>query len=587
MKKILQKLKQFFLPPAGTPTPLRILPYAILGLLTVAVLAAGTAGWNYTNSSEFCGTACHTMPPEYSAYLISPHARVQCVECHIGRDVITTQFTRKAGDLRHVVLNLTKQYEYPIRAHQMRPARESCETCHFPEKFSDDSLREIKQYSYDENNTPQSLFLVMKTGGGTQRQGLGYGIHWHIENQVEYLATDPQEQEIPYVRVTDVDGNVTEYFDISSEYTSPEDIDASELVPMDCITCHNRITHNVSNPDEAVNQALTKELISNDLPYIKEQSVKLLRAEYPSKEQALASMDALAAFYVVNYPEIFEAQKDQIAQAVNTLQDIYDQSVFPEQQFDWDTHANNIGHQDSPGCFRCHDGEHLTQNEEAIRLECNICHAIPVIAGPGELTTEIEVARGPEPTSHTHTSWMALHGKAIDQTCATCHTPPDPSVDYTQLASKPPAGDYFCGNEACHSNTFTYAGFDSPSLQPILERQLEALLPPPTPAIELEEPTGDEPAEPAGPLTYANTFQGLFDNRCSVCHGESTPSGGLTVTNYVALLESGDSGAGIVPGDPQASQVIIRQSSGDHYAQFTDAELQAVIEWVAAGAPEN
>ncbi len=35
----------------------------------------------------------------------------------------------------------------------MRPARETCERCHFPEKFSDDSLRLIRRYEDDENNT--------------------------------------------------------------------------------------------------------------------------------------------------------------------------------------------------------------------------------------------------------------------------------------------------------------------------------------------------------------------------------------------------------------------------------------------------
>ena len=82
MKKILEKLKKFFFPPEGTPRWLRVLPYVILGLLTIVVLAGGNVVWEYTNSSVFCGTTCHTMPPEYNAYLVSPHARVQCVECH-------------------------------------------------------------------------------------------------------------------------------------------------------------------------------------------------------------------------------------------------------------------------------------------------------------------------------------------------------------------------------------------------------------------------------------------------------------------------------------------------------------------------
>jgi nitrate/TMAO reductase-like tetraheme cytochrome c subunit len=172
---MLNWLRRFFLSPAGAPLWLRLLPYGVLGVLTLVFLAGGAYAWEYTNSSEFCGTACHTMPPEYTAYLISPHARVACVECHIGRDFITTRITRKAGDIKHIFATAFETYEYPIRAKGLRPARETCERCHFPEKFSDDSLREIKLFEPDRYNTPTSIYLVLKTGGGSQRVGLGRG----------------------------------------------------------------------------------------------------------------------------------------------------------------------------------------------------------------------------------------------------------------------------------------------------------------------------------------------------------------------------------------------------------------------------
>ena len=173
MRRIWSAIKRFFFPPEGSHRLIRILPFGVLGALTLTVIAGSVYGWNYTNSPEFCGAACHTMPPEYNAYLRSPHARVQCVECHLGRAVVTTQFTRKAGDLRHVIRTVTEDYEFPIRAHEMRPARDSCERCHFPEKFSDDSLRQIHRYASDEANTEENMFLIMKTGGGTKREGLG------------------------------------------------------------------------------------------------------------------------------------------------------------------------------------------------------------------------------------------------------------------------------------------------------------------------------------------------------------------------------------------------------------------------------
>jgi nitrate/TMAO reductase-like tetraheme cytochrome c subunit len=146
MKQFTNKIIKFFFPPAGTPRWLRVLPYVLLGILTLIVLTGAAYAWDYTNSPPFCGETCHTMPPEYTAYMTSPHARIDCVDCHIGKGFIATRISRKAGDMRHVIATTFNTYEFPIRAHTMRPARETCELCHSPEKFSDDSLREIKRF---------------------------------------------------------------------------------------------------------------------------------------------------------------------------------------------------------------------------------------------------------------------------------------------------------------------------------------------------------------------------------------------------------------------------------------------------------
>jgi nitrate/TMAO reductase-like tetraheme cytochrome c subunit/mono/diheme cytochrome c family protein len=583
MKKFFQDLlatlKNFFFPPATATRARKILPYAIMGVLTLAVFVAGSYGWEYTNSAEFCGTSCHTMPPQYSAYLVSPHARVQCVECHIGRDAFASRFTRKAGDLRHVVLNITKQYEYPIQAHNMRPARETCETCHFPEKFSDDSLQELYFYRNNENNTAYNLYLIMRTGGGTAREGLGFGIHWHIENVIQYLPADDMEQEIPYIRVQNDDGSYTEYTDISSDLNF-DDVQEEELITMDCITCHNRITHRVPNPDEAISQALRKDLISDELPYVARESIALLTAEYSDKATALDRMNDLAYFYQDNYPDVYGSNYEDILQAIATLQDIYNQSVFPDQKVDWDSHPDNLGHQDDPGCFRCHDGKHFTEAGEAVRLECNICHSVPVVSGPTQLTTDIEVTSGPEPVSHTLTTWIALHGRVKDNSCKACHTTPAGVEDLSTLEGKPPADDSFCGNEACHSTVFTYAGFNDPALEPILTAQMEEIIAARPPVVEEDT----QPTE--GVLTYENGIQDLLDARCSACHGEGA-TGGLNVTTYDSLLAGGDTGPGVVPEDLDASLIYTRQTEDtDHYFQLTDDEIALVEEWILAGALE-
>ena len=186
MKRILQKIKTFFFPPEGTTTWARILPYALLGVLTLILLTGATYAWEYTNSPPFCGETCHTMPPEFTSYLTSPHARIDCVDCHIGKGFIATRITRKAGDAQHIISLAFKDYEFPIRADNLRPARETCELCHFPEKFSDDSLREIVQFQNDIENTSYTTYLILKTGGGTQR--------WRISAQIERIVSVKPER---------------------------------------------------------------------------------------------------------------------------------------------------------------------------------------------------------------------------------------------------------------------------------------------------------------------------------------------------------------------------------------------------------
>jgi hypothetical protein len=139
-------------------------------------------------------------------------------------------------------------YEYPIMAGNMRPARETCEQCHTPEKFSDDSLHLSTHFKDDLANTPYYTYITLKTGGGAKREGQGLGIHWHIVNKVYYYATAPLDQTIPFVRVVNDDGTTTDYVDVQSGF-DPAKIDPSQLKEMDCITCHNRVSHLSQQPD--------------------------------------------------------------------------------------------------------------------------------------------------------------------------------------------------------------------------------------------------------------------------------------------------------------------------------------------------
>lgn len=558
------RLRRFFFPPPDSPLIIRLLPYIALGALSLTAFGIAGYGWEYTNSPEFCGTACHTMPPEFTSYLTSPHARIACVECHIGRGFIATQVTRKAGDLKHIISLAFRQYEFPIRADDLRPARETCERCHFPEKFSDDSLREIKRFTPDRSNTPVSTYLIMKTGGGTSRQGLGRGIHWHIENQVFYLATDDLEQQIPYVQVVADDGHVTEYVDIESGL-NPESVDSGDLKLMDCLNCHNRITHLILQPEDTVDQLLSRQVISSTIPEIRLKAVEAYRADYDTLELAMNGIAGLKGYYEGVHPEFMAQNERLIDQAILALQEAYQASVFPEQLASWDTHPNNVGHKDTPGCFRCHDGKHLNPQQESIRLECNVCHSIPVVAGPTDFVAQIEISRGPEPASHLNPNWIGLHRDVFDATCENCHSVANPGgADNTS----------FCSNSACHGIAWVFAGFDAPGLREILEAQL--------PEIVLQPEIVAEPE-----LTYEGGIGPILVTLCGACHAEGGIQG-LDVTDYQSLILGGDSGPAVVPEDPEGSLLVQKQTAGiPHFGQLDQDELKLVINWIAAGAPED
>ena len=565
IKRLFAKLKNFFFPPHGTPRRMLILPYSVLGLLTLSVLVGGAYGWEYTNSSVFCGTSCHTMPPEYASYQVSPHARIACTECHIGREFIGNQIFRKAGDVRHIIAMTFQTYEYPIRSKHMRPAPEICEQCHSPEKFSDDSLRTITRYKPDQ--TEYNIYLVLKTGGGSKREGLGRGIHWHIENPVYYYPVDSEKQEIPYVKVVQEDGSEVEYIDVESDF-DVSTMDETKLEQMDCVTCHNRITHRIYTPEESMDNALSVGRISSEIPGIWDLGVKYLRGSYTSQEQALETIGQLDGYYQNNYSDYYAANTANVKAAIEEIQNIYSESVYLEQKVDWDSHPSNVGHINSPGCFRCHDGSHLNAEQEAIRLECNLCHSIPVVADQQDFLAQIEISRGPEPESHLNSNWISLHNEAFGESCSACHTMGDPGGT---------SNTSFCSNSACHGSVYTFAGFDAPSLREILQAQLPSVLP--------EEDITEVPTLDGEP-TYDNYVGALFEAKCSACHGD-LESGGLNLLTYDDLMSGSDNGPVIIPGNSADSVLYQVQNAGAHFAKLVTDELEIIKQWIDNGAPEK
>ncbi|MGB5845393.1 MAG: c-type cytochrome domain-containing protein, partial [Anaerolineales bacterium] len=361
------------------------------------------------------------------------------------------------------------------------------------------------------------------------------------------------------------DGTITEYIDIESGL-DPSDVNPDDLVEMDCTTCHNRITHLVNTPEATVDELMNRGIIDPEIPEIRRVAVETYSQIYDTTQIGLEGIAAIASFYETYYGEYYTENQDKIDVAIAALQDAYSQSVYPEQNSDWTTHPNNIGHNDSAGCFRCHSGQHLNADEEAIRLECNLCHSIPVVAGPGDFVSEIEISSGPEPETHTNANWITLHRDLFDPSCSNCHTTDNPGgTDNTS----------FCSNSACHGNVWEYAGFDAPGLRELLLEQL-----PP-------EPTPSAPPEGAA-LTYQSTIGPMLESKCAACHSTSNSLKGLDLTTYAGITQGSESGAVIIAGDFENSLIIVIQTSEDpHFAQLTSAELELLKNWIADGAPEE
>jgi hypothetical protein len=351
-----------------------------LTIANIVIVSLGAyRGVEYMDSVQFCGQVCHgAMKPEFVAHGAGAHAHVKCVDCHVGPGAASFASAKLAGTRRLLAVTF-HTYPRPIVAapEQLLSARETCEQCHWPGQFHGDRIRRVAEYADDEKNTESVTTLRVHVGGGDGRRGLASGIHWHmnVANGIEYIATDRDRQTLPYVRMTDRQGAVREY---RSAAATPELVATGERHRMDCIDCHNRPSHQVvATPERAVNEAMAEGGIPATLPFVHREAVKVLKASYPSQDAAADAISrGLREFYRSGQPQVAASRGPEIDRAVLAVQDLYHRNVFPEMNVRFGTYANNIGHIDSPGCFRCHDDSHTSKDGKKIGQECDTCHAI-------------------------------------------------------------------------------------------------------------------------------------------------------------------------------------------------------------------
>jgi nitrate/TMAO reductase-like tetraheme cytochrome c subunit len=347
----------------------------LTGVNLVIVLLAGYGTMQWMESPSFCGQVCHApMHPQFTAWQNAPHSNVTCVQCHIGEGGSAFLHYKMAGvrQLLHVVTN---NYPRPIPAvADMRPALETCGTCHWSGRSLGNMLHVSHQYGDDEANSDTVTAMMLHVGGPGAPTTSGRAIHWHADPavRVEYVATDDARQTIPWVRVTKPDGSVKEY---AAEGVTAETFTAGERRVMDCLDCHNVVAHRIApSAEQAVDLAMASGRIPRSLPYVRREGVKLVRSTYSSTEAALAAIEeGLRGFYKTQSGQI---DGQALGRAVETLQTVYRRNVFPTMNVTFGVYADNIGHTSSQGCLRCHDDSHTAKDGSTISGDCETCHTM-------------------------------------------------------------------------------------------------------------------------------------------------------------------------------------------------------------------
>jgi hypothetical protein len=376
---------------------------------------------------------------------VSSHAQVHCVECHIGR-LPTLQVMALKPEHAKELWGMIVGYERPLVSTTLRPARQNCEGCHNPSVVHRDAVALKKRYDTDAASSETSTRLTLHTGFGAIRDKQAKGIHWHVVNDVSFIAADPQRRVIPWVRVKAPDGKVTTYVD--STFKGAADLNPGSARRVECFDCHNSVGHPFPNPADSVDDAIAAGRIDRGLPSAKARAVALIAAAdkmsgpLAEREKAFDKLIADSAAKAASKPE----HKDAEAKFANEMKRILLASTFEEKGLTWQSFPNHTGHKDFAGCFRCHDGKHFDDKGHAIRLQCTLCHDLPQVVrekGKGSVASTVAAGLSP-PDSHEAPNWMHDHRLSLDQSCAACHGKPEFGRE----------GGNFCSNPACHGRTW-------------------------------------------------------------------------------------------------------------------------------------
>ncbi|HKK73313.1 MAG TPA: NapC/NirT family cytochrome c [Candidatus Krumholzibacteria bacterium] len=383
----------------GAPITRTVLVLTLVNVIFLGV--AGMQGLHFMESPEFCGTACHSvMNPEWTTYQASPHARVDCVECHVGEgvDALIDSKIQGAWQMISVTFDL---YERPIPTpvHTLRPAQETCEHCHWPEKFYGNKLETFVRYQQDEESTPIYSTLSIKIDSRGRGDG---GVHWHVaeENEVRYASVEDQRREMIWVDARQPDGSWKRYE--NTDLVGDPDTAGHER-RFDCVDCHNRATHVYEQPDFAIDERMRLGHIDPDLPFVKREALAAITFDYPDVEAAMAGIaNHMRGYYRRFYPEVSSGNTNEIDAAIESLRSIYRRNIHPEMNITWGSYPSLLGHEESAGCFRCHNQKLKAADGSHISDDCTMCHSMLANEEPDPFLYIREPAEG-QRTAAMHT----------------------------------------------------------------------------------------------------------------------------------------------------------------------------------------
>ena len=386
-------------------------------VISIPAIYGGQQAYRYTDAVSFCGAQCHSMQPEYVTYQRSPHAHVECAQCHVAPGNIGYAESKVRG-MTELVETVQDNYPRPIPVpvSALRPVRVNCERCHWPANFFGSLERRRVYFLSDEQNTRWEIDMLVRVGGdGALQAGPQPGIHWHVATKVEYVASDPERQIIPWVRAVDPKTGMAKVY--TTQPQSSTGTPSGEIRTMDCVDCHSRPSHHFVPPDRSVNAGLENGSIDPSLPFIKQEGVAVLAASYTDREQAMQGIEnTVLSYYQKSYPQIYAAKQPAIKNAIAYLQSTYDHYFFPSMKVRWDTYSRDDSHFHFAGCFRCHDGQHKSIDGSVIPSDCSECHTILRQGKVGSMQT----ATGPEGLTFQHP--VDIGGIWASQSCNSCHT---------------------------------------------------------------------------------------------------------------------------------------------------------------------